>query len=208
MTKLLYLAFDSARIPSHKATLIQWPAPDGRQVNAFTRTPYAADDAQTFFHAVHYLHQTIMQDSAATLCLRHGATPAGPWYEDWLALNRLAPVLGQWETFSGYLRDAMAGEYALPAAADDRVMAPVGRRTAAGVHAVVHHERPATAELVVEADRRRRESPVEAHLEAAVRRECGALDRLEALEKGGCKLIFGHDLEFWKGVPQGPEPLF
>ena len=35
-----------------------------------------------------------------------------------------------------------------------------------------------------------------------------SLDRLEALEKGGAKLIFGHDLEFWKSVPQGPEPLF
>ena len=35
-----------------------------------------------------------------------------------------------------------------------------------------------------------------------------SLDRLEALEKGGAKLIFGHDLEFWKGVPQAPVPLF
>jgi len=35
-----------------------------------------------------------------------------------------------------------------------------------------------------------------------------SLDPLEALENGGAKLIFGHDLEFWKSVPQGPEPLF
>ncbi len=35
-----------------------------------------------------------------------------------------------------------------------------------------------------------------------------SLDRLEALEKGGAKLIFGHDPDFWKSVPQGPEPLF
>ena len=35
-----------------------------------------------------------------------------------------------------------------------------------------------------------------------------SLDRLEALEKGGAKLIFGHDLEFWKDVPQAPVPLF
>jgi glyoxylase-like metal-dependent hydrolase (beta-lactamase superfamily II) len=35
-----------------------------------------------------------------------------------------------------------------------------------------------------------------------------SLDRLEALERGGAKLIFGHDLAFWKGVPQAPEPLF
>jgi N-acyl homoserine lactone hydrolase len=35
-----------------------------------------------------------------------------------------------------------------------------------------------------------------------------SLDRLEALEKGGAKLIFGHDAEFWNSVPQAPMPLF
>lgn len=35
-----------------------------------------------------------------------------------------------------------------------------------------------------------------------------SLDRLEALQKGGAKLIFGHDPEFWKGVAQAPLPLF
>ncbi|MBV8188349.1 MAG: N-acyl homoserine lactonase family protein [Alphaproteobacteria bacterium] len=35
-----------------------------------------------------------------------------------------------------------------------------------------------------------------------------SLDRLQALEKGGAELIFGHDPEFWKGVPQAPVPLF
>jgi N-acyl homoserine lactone hydrolase len=35
-----------------------------------------------------------------------------------------------------------------------------------------------------------------------------SLDRLENLQKGGAKLIFGHDLEFWKSVPQAPTPLF
>jgi N-acyl homoserine lactone hydrolase len=35
-----------------------------------------------------------------------------------------------------------------------------------------------------------------------------SLDKLEALEKGGAKLIFGHDAEFWKDVPQAPVPAF
>jgi N-acyl homoserine lactone hydrolase len=35
-----------------------------------------------------------------------------------------------------------------------------------------------------------------------------SLDRLEALEKSGAKLIFGHDAEFWKSVPQAPVPAF
>ena len=35
-----------------------------------------------------------------------------------------------------------------------------------------------------------------------------SLDRLEALEKGGAKLFFGHDPDFWKDVPQAPAPAF
>jgi N-acyl homoserine lactone hydrolase len=35
-----------------------------------------------------------------------------------------------------------------------------------------------------------------------------SLDRLEALEKGGATLFFGHDPDFWKGVPQAPMPAF
>ena len=35
-----------------------------------------------------------------------------------------------------------------------------------------------------------------------------SLDRLDALEKGGAKLIFGHDSDFWKDVPQAPALLF
>ena len=33
-----------------------------------------------------------------------------------------------------------------------------------------------------------------------------SLERLAALERGGAKLFFGHDAEFWKGVPQAPSP--
>ena len=35
-----------------------------------------------------------------------------------------------------------------------------------------------------------------------------SLDRLKALEKGGATLFFGHDPDFWKGVPQAPVPVF
>jgi glyoxylase-like metal-dependent hydrolase (beta-lactamase superfamily II) len=31
-----------------------------------------------------------------------------------------------------------------------------------------------------------------------------SLDRLEALERGGARIFFGHDPEFWKTVPQAP----
>jgi N-acyl homoserine lactone hydrolase len=34
-----------------------------------------------------------------------------------------------------------------------------------------------------------------------------SLDRLEALEQGGAKLIFGHDWEFWQTLPHAPAPV-
>ena len=34
-----------------------------------------------------------------------------------------------------------------------------------------------------------------------------SLDRLEALERGGARIFFGHDPEFWRSVPQAPNPI-
>jgi hypothetical protein len=110
--RALALVFDDAALPDFRTTVINWPAPDGKQVEAFTRKPFRADDPQTFFHLAHHLCQTIRQDHAATLGLLHAGTPAAPWYKDWLELSRLAPVLGQWTTFSRYFNEVLAGEQA------------------------------------------------------------------------------------------------
>jgi N-acyl homoserine lactone hydrolase len=34
-----------------------------------------------------------------------------------------------------------------------------------------------------------------------------SLDRLEALERGGARVFFGHDPDFWQTVPQAPAPI-
>jgi len=34
-----------------------------------------------------------------------------------------------------------------------------------------------------------------------------SLDRLEALERAGARIFFGHDPEFWQMVPQAPTPI-
>jgi N-acyl homoserine lactone hydrolase len=31
-----------------------------------------------------------------------------------------------------------------------------------------------------------------------------SLDRLEALERSGARIFFGHDPEFWRSVPKAP----
>jgi hypothetical protein len=120
LSRVLLLTFSEMDvIPAHRSTVISWPSPDGKQIEAFTRAPNAADNPQTFYHLAHHLHRTIMQDHAATLGLLHTATAAAPWYDDWLELSRLAPVLGQWTTLSRYFNEVMSGEYAAAASADE-----------------------------------------------------------------------------------------
>jgi hypothetical protein len=98
---------------------VSWPSHDGKQVDAFTRQPQPADSPQTYFNVAHYLHQTIMQDQTATLALMHRTGPAPVWYRDWLALTRLAPVLGKWTALSSYFEEVTTGDYIAAASPDD-----------------------------------------------------------------------------------------
>jgi N-acyl homoserine lactone hydrolase len=51
---------------------------------------------------------------------------------------------------------------------------------------------------------RERRLPQRVHDRAAM---AASLDRLAALEKGGARIFFGHDPEFWKNMPQAPTPV-
>jgi hypothetical protein len=119
VSRVLLVAFDDAVLPAHRTTVVSWSSADGKQVEAFTRIPHAADSPQTYFHLAYHLHQTIMQDQAATVPLLHRDRPAPPWYDDWLELTRLAPVLGRWTTLSKYLEDVLPGDYPSPSSADE-----------------------------------------------------------------------------------------
>jgi hypothetical protein len=118
INRVLMLAFDDSVLPEFRATVVSWPSADGKQVEAFPRTPHPAGTPETFFHFAHHLHRTIMQDQAATLPLLHRGE-AAPWYGDLLELCRLAPVLGRPTTLSGYFNEVVAGDYASASSADD-----------------------------------------------------------------------------------------
>ncbi len=120
LTRALLLTFDeSSGLPHYTNTVVSWPSPDGKQIEAFTRAPKPADSPETFFNLGHYWFKTTREDQAATLVLLHGAKPTAPWYDDLMELARLAPVLGNWTTFSRYLGDVMPGEYPPTLSADD-----------------------------------------------------------------------------------------
>lgn len=111
ITRCLLLAFDeNSGLPTHQGITISWPSPDGKQVDAFVRNPHPVDSPQTFFNLGHYWFKTTREDHAATLALVHKDKPAAVWYHDLMHLARLAPVLGQWCTFSRFFGEVVSGE--------------------------------------------------------------------------------------------------
>ncbi len=120
LTKALFLCWDeTSGIPHYSATVVSWPSPDGKQVDAFVRAPHPADNPATYFNLAHYWFKTTREDHAATVGFLHSGQPPAPWYEDLMELHRLAPVLGNWTTFSRYFNDVMAGEHPPSLAADE-----------------------------------------------------------------------------------------
>ncbi|HEY2784421.1 MAG TPA: hypothetical protein VGJ05_05545, partial [Fimbriiglobus sp.] len=103
----------------YTAAVINWPAPDGKAVDAFAKTPLPAGEWQTYFNFAYHLHQAVTNDSAPTLAFLHRGLPAPPPAADFHALADLAPVLGTWIGLSQYFAEVITGEYVSPAGADD-----------------------------------------------------------------------------------------
>lgn len=119
VSRALLANFDDTSSSSHQNIVSHWTAPSGKQIDIFTRSPYRGDAPATFFHTAYYLHQTISKDFVATLALSHRGKKACAWYDDWVQLTRLAPVLGKWTTLSNYFNDVLSGEPVSTAQADE-----------------------------------------------------------------------------------------
>lgn len=120
LTKALFLTFDeNSGLPNYSNVVVSWPSPDGKQVDAFARPPKYADSVETFFNLGHTWFKTTREDHSATIFLLHRDKPTAVWYRDVMELSRLAPVLGQWTTFSRYLGAVLPGEYPSTMMADD-----------------------------------------------------------------------------------------
>jgi hypothetical protein len=115
------VSLDGSGGPTYRTTVVNWSSPDGKSLDAFTRLPASVSKAETFFNLVYTLQQSISQDTAPTVAILHEGETDQPFYDDWQVLSQLAPVLGEWTTFSRYFSDALAGEYIGSTNADDFV---------------------------------------------------------------------------------------
>ncbi len=175
LQRALFLTFDeSAGVPQYSSTVVAWPSPDGKQVDAFVRRPYPADAPATFFNLAHYWYKTTREDHAATLVLRHSSRPPAAWYRDIMELARLAPLLGTWTTFSRYFDDVMAGEHLPSLSVDEFHFDYLSERVNA------HIPRPVTAFAVHLRQRRRLDS---CWTFAAMHRSLGASQALDGVDE-------------------------
>jgi hypothetical protein len=110
---------DGGLIPSIRASAVNWPGPDGKSVEAFTREPLPAHDPHTFFNLVYHLHQATSYDSAPTVSLAHKGQPPFASYDDLLALTDLGPVFGEWTNLSRYFNGVTSGDYIGVQSADE-----------------------------------------------------------------------------------------
>jgi hypothetical protein len=113
------ISSDGGLIPSIRASAVNWPGPDGKSVEAFTREPLPAHDPHTFFNIVYHLHQSTSYDSAPTVSLVHKGEPPFASYHDLLALSELAPVFGEWANLSRYFGGVTSGDYIGVQSADE-----------------------------------------------------------------------------------------
>lgn len=113
------IAFDGALIPTLRGTAVDWPSPDGKSINAFTREPLPAHDPHTFFNLVYHAYQAISQDAAPSLAFVHKGKPPAESYRDLLALAELGPVLGTWTGLGRYFTDGIHGDYIGTRTADE-----------------------------------------------------------------------------------------
>ncbi len=120
ITKTLFLTFDeSATVPTYSQCVVSWPSPDGKQIDAFTRRrsrPTAPRRSSTW--AIRGSRRRARTTPRRSACCTAPAPPP-PWYNDLLELNRLAPLLGTWTTFSNYFSQVYAGEYPPSLSADE-----------------------------------------------------------------------------------------
>ena len=113
------ISSDGGLIPSIRASAVNWPGPDGKSVEAYTRAPLPADDPHTFFNLVYHLHQATSYDSAPTVSFAHKGQPPFASYHDLLALTDLAPVFGEWTNLSRYFGGVTSGDYIGTQSADE-----------------------------------------------------------------------------------------
>jgi len=111
--------FDGALTPTRNQSVVNWPAPDGKSIDATAKEAQPADDALTFFNIIHTLHQATSTDSYPLVPLLHRGEEPAVGYSELSALADLAPAVGEFVGTHRYLEEHNYGDYLGSTTADD-----------------------------------------------------------------------------------------
>jgi hypothetical protein len=118
-TKGVMVSLDGALTPNRNACVLNWPAPDGKSIDALGREPQSASDPQTFFNLVYTLHTAMTQDSRPTAIFAHKGEPAAIGYAELLTLTEYSTALGEFTSTMRYLEENHYGDYLGTVTGDD-----------------------------------------------------------------------------------------
>ncbi len=124
----LLVSFDGALTPNRNAAVLNWPAPDGKTLDAVGREPLSASDPLTFFNLVYTLHQAMSKDARPTAIFAHRGDPAAIGYEELLTLTELSTAVGEFVGVSKYLSENAYGDYLGTVTGDDFFADALDRR--------------------------------------------------------------------------------
>ena len=124
----LLVSFDGALTPNRNAAVLNWPAPDGKTIDAVGREPLSASDPLTFFNLVYTFNQAMTKDSRPTVILAHRGEPAAVGYEELLTLTELSTAVGEFVGVTKYLADNHYGDYLGTVTGDDFFADALDRR--------------------------------------------------------------------------------
>ncbi|MFN9720601.1 MAG: hypothetical protein ACK58L_18030, partial [Planctomycetota bacterium] len=96
----LHVALDDGLYPDRERSQFEWRGPDGSSLAASSRIPLAIDSAAGFLKFADRYHESMQDDSTATLFLARLPILNSPWLRDLRIAESYAPVLGHFVTMA------------------------------------------------------------------------------------------------------------
>ncbi len=98
----LHFVLDDGLYPDEEHAHMRWEGRDGSVIDATSRIPLAADAATSFLRFPQRMSESMDYDHSAVVIFARWPKLHTPWLEDFHRIQKYAPVLGRFVTFSQF----------------------------------------------------------------------------------------------------------
>ncbi|MBI1314462.1 hypothetical protein GC176_24480 [bacterium] len=98
----LHFLLDDGIYPDREESRMKWEGCDSSLIDAYSRIPLAAESGTTWLRFPQRLAETMESDQVAALILARWPEVTSPFYHDLKRIQKYAPVLGRFVTFSEF----------------------------------------------------------------------------------------------------------